>query len=116
MPPGTDAVREAARDWRRHRRARADLFLITDNLAVLRALVVADLSESQSETLMNLIFQRGIDSTTLTLERLREFVITLSMLRGHRSKTQVTLTDPERGHSLLFRMDSWMIARGPLGA
>ena len=41
------------------------------------ALVMADLSESQRETLMNLIFQRNIELTALTLQQLREFLITL---------------------------------------
>ena len=41
------------------------------------ALVTEDLNESQGETLMNLIFQRHIDLTALTLEQLREFLITL---------------------------------------
>ena len=40
-------------------------------------LVMADLSESQRETLMNLIFQRDIELTALTLQQLREFLITL---------------------------------------
>ena len=59
----TDAKREAAREttWRRHRRARAGLFPITDNLAALMALVMADLSQSQREILLSLIFQRSID-------------------------------------------------------
>ena len=41
------------------------------------ALVMADLSESQCETLMNLIFQRGVELTMLTVDQLREFLITL---------------------------------------
>ena len=41
-------------------------FPITDNLAALMALVMADLSESQRETLMSLVFQRGV-FTALTV-------------------------------------------------
>ena len=41
------------------------------------ALVMADLNESQGETLMNLIYQKDIELTALTLQRLREFLITL---------------------------------------
>ena len=41
------------------------------------ALVMADLSESQRETLINLIFQRGVELTALTVDQLREFLITL---------------------------------------
>ena len=41
------------------------------------ALVMADLSKSQRETLANLIFQRGVDLTALTVDQLREFLITL---------------------------------------
>ena len=40
-------------------------------------LVMADLSESQRETLMNLIYQRNVELTALTLQRLRDFLITL---------------------------------------
>ena len=36
-----------------------------ENLAALMALVVADLSESQRENLMNLIFQRAVDFKSL---------------------------------------------------
>ena len=41
------------------------------------ALVMADLSESQRETLINLTFQRGVELTALTVDHLREFLITL---------------------------------------
>ena len=41
------------------------------------ALVMADLSETQRETLMNLIYQRNIALTDLTLHQLRDFLITL---------------------------------------
>ena len=41
------------------------------------ALVMADLSESQRETLVNLIYQRDIELTDLTLHQLRDFLITL---------------------------------------
>ena len=50
---------------------------ISDNLSALMALVMADLSEAQRETLMNLIFQRNIELTALTLQQLRDFLITL---------------------------------------
>ena len=41
------------------------------------ALVMADLRESQRETLTNLIYQRNIALTDLTLQQLRDFLITL---------------------------------------
>ena len=58
-------MREAAIEavWRVQRRARIDQFPISDNLSALMALVMADLSESQRETLMNLIYQRDIALT-----------------------------------------------------
>ena len=62
--------------WRVHRRVRVGQFPISDNVAVHMALVVADLSESQRETPMNLIFQRGVDLTAITVQQLREFLIT----------------------------------------
>ena len=45
----TPAMVESAREiiWRRRRRDRAGLFPISDDLAALVALVMADLSESQ---------------------------------------------------------------------
>ena len=46
------------------------------SLSALMALM-ADLNESQRETVMNLIFQRDIELTALTLEQSREFLITL---------------------------------------
>ena len=49
----------------------------SDNLAALMALFVADLSESQRETLTNLIFQRGVALTALAVDQLRAFLITL---------------------------------------
>ena len=74
-------MREAAIEsvWRRHRRARVALFAITENLAAVSALVMADLSDSQSlrEALMNLIYQRGIVLTALTLGQLAELVLAL---------------------------------------
>ena len=72
-------MNEAAMEtvWRGTRRARIGLFPTSDNLAALVALVMADLSESQPDTLMNLIFQRGVDLTALTVDQLREFLITL---------------------------------------
>ena len=63
--------------WGVQRRARADQFPISDNLPALMALVMADLSESQRETLMNLIYQRDIALTDLTLQQLSDFLITL---------------------------------------
>ena len=79
LPDATDAAREAAIEtvWRVQRRARVDQFPISDNLSALMALVMADLSESQRETLMNLIYQRDIALTDLTLRQLRDFLITL---------------------------------------
>ena len=79
LPEATDAMREAAIEhvWRVQRRGRIDQFPISDNLSALMALVMADLSESQRETLMNLIYQRDIALTDLTLHQLRDFLITL---------------------------------------
>ena len=78
-PEATDAMRHSAIEhvWRVQRRARADQFPISDNLSALMALVMADLSESQRETLMNLIYQRNVELTALTLQQLRDFLITL---------------------------------------
>ena len=78
-PEATEAMRHSAIEhvWRVQRRARADLFPISDNLSALMALVMADLSESQRETLMNLIYQRNVELTALTLQQLRDFLITL---------------------------------------
>ena len=61
----TDAMNEAAIEtvWKMNRRGRVDLFLISNNLAALTALVMADLSETQRETLLSLIFQRGVELT-----------------------------------------------------
>ena len=63
-PEATDAMRHSAIEhvWRVQRRGRADQFPISDNLSALMALVMADLSEAQRETLMNLIFQ-GMSSS-----------------------------------------------------
>ena len=79
LPNATPAMTEASVEtvWRVHRRARVAQFPISDNLAALMALVMADLSESQRETLTNLIFQRGVDLTTITVQQLREFLIAL---------------------------------------
>ena len=79
LPEATEAMRQSAIEsvWRTQRRGRVNLFPISDNLSALMALVMADLSESQRETLMNLIFQRNIELTALTLQQLREFLITL---------------------------------------
>ena len=41
--------------WKTNRRARADQLPISNNLVALVALVMPDLSESQRETLKNLI-------------------------------------------------------------
>ena len=54
-PAATPVMREAAVEA---------VFPITDSLAALMALVMADLSRSQRETLMNLIFQRGPKSSS----------------------------------------------------
>ena len=79
LPEITEAMRQAAIEtvWRANRRARVDQFPISDNLSALTALVMADLSEAQRETLMNLIYQRDIELTALTLHQLRDFLITL---------------------------------------
>ena len=79
LPEATDAMRQSAIEsvWRVQRRARIDQFPISDNLSAVMALVMADLSESQRETLMNLIYQRDIALTDLTLQQLRDFLITL---------------------------------------
>ena len=78
-PDTTDAMRHSAIEsvWRVQRRGRVDQFPISDNLSALMALVMADLSEAQRETLMNLIFQRNVELTALTLQQLRDFLITL---------------------------------------
>ena len=59
LPAATDAMSDAALEtvWRTDRRARVDQFPISNNLSALMGLVMADLCESQRETLMNLIFQ-----------------------------------------------------------
>ena len=69
LPEATDAMRQAAIEtvWRVNRRARVNQFPISDNLSALMALVMADLSESQRETLMNLIYQRDIAVDSLDL-------------------------------------------------
>ena len=56
-PEANDTVREAAIEtaWRADRRARVHLFPMSNHLAALMALVMAGLSESQREILMNLI-------------------------------------------------------------
>ena len=78
-PEATDAMRHSAIEhvWRVQRRGRVGQFPISDNLSALMALVMADLSSAQRETLMNLIFQRNIELTALTLQQLRDFLITL---------------------------------------
>ena len=79
LPEATEAMRQAAIEtvWRVNRRARINQFPISDNLWALMALVMADMSESQRETLMNLIYQRDIELTDLTWHQLRDFLITL---------------------------------------
>ena len=61
-------MREAAVEaaWRVDRRARVNLLPISNSLAALMALVMEDLSESQRETFMNLIFKL----TALTVDQL----------------------------------------------
>ena len=65
LPAAPEAMREAAVEtvWRTRRRGRINQFPISDNPSALMALVMADLSESQRETLMNLIYQRDIALT-----------------------------------------------------
>ena len=67
-PEITDKMRQAAIEtvWRVARRPRIDQFPISDNLSALMALIMADLNESQRETLMNLIYHRDIELTALT--------------------------------------------------
>ena len=79
LPEATEAMTQAAVEtvWRTRRRGRVNLLPISDNVSALMALVMADLSESQRETLMNLIYQRDIALTDLTLRQLRDFLITL---------------------------------------
>ena len=71
MPEAPEAMRHSAIEhvWRVQRRARANQFPISDNLSALMALVMADLSESQRETLMSLIYQRNVELTALTLQQ-----------------------------------------------
>ena len=78
-PEANNAMREAVIEtvWKTDRQARVHLLPISNNFAALMALVMADLSESQRETLMNFIFQRGVDLTALTVDQLREFLVTL---------------------------------------
>ena len=94
LPEATDAMRQAAIEavWRVNRRARINQFPISDNLSALMASARADLSEAQRETLVNLIFQRDIELTALTLQKLREFLITLF----HASKS--SLENPSWAH------------------
>ena len=68
LPAATEAMTKAAIEtvWRTRRRGRINQFPISDNLSALMVLVMADLSESQRETLMNLIYQRDIALTDLT--------------------------------------------------
>ena len=85
-----------------NRRARVDLFPTPNNLAALMALVLADLSEPQRETL---IFQRGVELTAVTVGQLREFFTTLfhapkSSLEKSQGGSQVKGPD----HSLPLRM------------
>ena len=103
LPAATEAMREAAVEtvWRNRRRGRINQFPISDNLLALMALVMADLSETQRETLMNLIYQRDIALTDLTLHQLRDFLITLS----HAPKS--SLENPSwsaQDHSFPFHM------------
>ena len=89
-PEVTDAMRQTAveRVWGVARRARVHLFPISDNLAALMALVMADLSESQREILMILIFQRDVELTALTLQQWREFLITASLFQAPKSSLE----------------------------
>ena len=102
----SEAASETA--WRTNRRARIDHFPNSNNLAALMALLMADLSESQSETLMTFIFQRGVELTALAVDQLREFLITLI----HAPKSSLenpswrTSQDPDR--SLPLHMANWM--------
>ena len=98
-------MRQAAIEtvWRVARRARIPQFPISDNLSASIALVMADLSESQRETPMNLIFQRDIELTALTLEQLRAVPhhtqCHCSMPRSLVSRTLAGLASPGPEHS-----------------
>ena len=78
LPDATAAMNEAATDTVRRapRTARGDQFRMSNNLAALMALV-ADLSESSEGDSRDLIFQRGMELTALTVGQLRELLITL---------------------------------------
>ena len=106
MPDGTDAMREAPREtvWRRRRRARAGLSPITDKHAALMALVMADLSRERPSW-------TSFSSEASTWNNPESLSSLCSMLRSHHLRTQAALTDPSRGHSLLFCMDSWVSTR-----
>ena len=58
-------------------RARVHIAPMTNKLPALMAPVMADLSESQRETLTNLIFQCVVELTALTVDLLRAFPISL---------------------------------------
>ena len=81
---------------------------MSDSLAALMALAMADLSRSQRETLMNLIFQRGVELTALTVDQLDEFLITLFMLRGLASRNPVGLARQDPDLSLPFHTTTWV--------
>ena len=108
LPEATDAMREAAIEvvWRVQRRARVAQFPISDNLSALMALVMADLSESQRETLMNLIYQRDIALTDLTLHQLRDFLLHCSMHRSRASRIPAGPISQARDHSFPFHMEN----------
>ena len=64
LPDATDAMSEAAGETVESHSNSTNWsvsFPMSDSLAALMALVMSDLSESQRKTLMNLIFQRGVD-------------------------------------------------------
>ena len=69
------------------------------------ALVMADLSGPLQGTLMNLIFQQGKDLTALTLEQLREFVITLFHAPNSPLENP-SYSDRTGSRSLLYRVNN----------
>ena len=76
------------------------------------ALVMASLGESQRETLMNLILQRGVDLTALTVDQLREFLITLFHAPKSSLENPGPLTSQAPEHSLPFHMAFWASMKG----
>ena len=85
--------------WRTNRRGRANLLPISENLPMLMALAMVDLSESQRETLVNLIYQQSVDLTALTSRQLRKFLITF--FHAQRSSHESPLMSRRMVHSFV---------------